>query len=188
MRKANKRSGVGARLLMSVLAFGLILGQSAFLAPKAHASENIPLAYVNEEEVVPLTGFPINFTSVAVRGGTLAVVGSDGKVYTRDGVVAGLTGVAKAYVYQSSNANQRIGFAIKTDGTVWSWGKGKMLGRIHDPGSTGENQNDATPGQVIGLPALQDIQIGKNYYSGELRMSPVLKHIFQAAIQIPSFY
>lgn len=38
-----------------------------------------------------------------------------------------------------------------------------QLGRVNDPGDTGENQEDPNPGQITGLPQIVKIDIGESH-------------------------
>jgi alpha-tubulin suppressor-like RCC1 family protein len=147
----------GRKVIFLATALCLLIAQMVWLTPNQVQAANTPLTYIDHLTTEQLTDYPLNIIDIAVRDSVLSVVGADGQVYTKDGAVPGLTDVAKAYV------SRTVGFAIKNDGTLWSWGRGFQLGRIHDPGNTGENQDDPTPDQVTGLPALTDIQIGERH-------------------------
>ncbi|HVS58520.1 MAG TPA: hypothetical protein VHD60_02145 [Candidatus Saccharimonadales bacterium] len=129
---------------------------------RVHAATST-LTYLDQSGSQTITGYPSDYSDITVQGGGLAVV-SGGKVYTANGVVNGLDNVVKAYVNEPvGNTNIAVGFAIKSDGTLWSWGNGEQLGRVYDPLNTGQNQNDPTPAQVVGLPAVTDIAIGMDH-------------------------
>lgn len=117
------------------------------------------LTFINADGVQPITGIPSRVSSVAVNGGILAAAGSDGHVYNSVGTTMAtpnIDHVARAFV------GPTVGFAIKDDGTLWSWGYGMLLGRVNDQGN-GVNEDDPNPGQVTGLPPLKDISISVDH-------------------------
>jgi alpha-tubulin suppressor-like RCC1 family protein len=124
----------------------------------AHA-DGLSLQVVYPGGSQPETRYPGNVTEYLNRDeATPMALTSDGRVYTPDsGYVPDLSNVTKAY------ANSSKGFAIKSDGTLWSWGQGYTLGRSHDIDGDGVNDPDSEPGQITGLPTIKDIQIGDDF-------------------------
>jgi len=154
-----------AYILISLVA---VIAQFSWLGNGVAGATGSSLTYVDGTGAPQsLTGYPSNFSSVSVQKGTLAVVGTDGKVYTANGAIPNLTNVVKAYVVDSSlsTLSRDIGFAIKTDGSLWSWGNALQLGRVHqevtDEGLV--QTDDPNPGQITGLPAIADIEIGARH-------------------------
>jgi Tol biopolymer transport system component len=126
--------------------------------PVAHAS-GTALTFFNSDGRQPLSGIPSQVANVAVRDGIMSGAGADGHLYTSIGSdmpVPSLDHVAKAFVAR------RVGFVIKDDGTLWSWGDGSRIGRLNDQG-TGANEDDPNPGQITSLPPLQDISISPDH-------------------------
>ncbi len=115
-----------------------------------------PLTLIHENGEVPLAEFPTNIANMEVNIGGLAVVTTDGEVYTNAGKLEGVSNAAKAFV---AEPGVDVGFVIKTDGTLWSWGDGARLGRLHDIDNDGVNDSDSSLGQVTGVPTIKDIKI-----------------------------
>lgn len=160
----NLRS-ISRRLSYVIVSIVAVVAQFGWLGVGMAGATGSTLMYVDgTNEPWGLTGYPSSFSSVSVRNGRLAVVGTDGKIYTASGVVPNIDNVAKAYVVDSG-FSKAIGFAVKTDGSLWSWGDGRLLGRIHtemtDEGLV--QTDDPNPGQITGLPAITDIEIGYNH-------------------------
>lgn len=153
------------RVVLVMVSLVTIAAQLGGLGLGAASATGSSLTYVDgTNEPWGLTGYPSSFSNASVRKGTLAVVGTDGNVYTANGVVPNLTNVVKAYVVESQ-FSKAIGFAIKADGSLWSWGDAQLLGRIHtemtDDGLV--QTDDPNPAQITGLPAITDVEIGYNH-------------------------
>jgi hypothetical protein len=149
---------LGRRALLALSSLVLALQFVASLVSTAYAS-GTPLTFINSDGVQPLTGIPSQVASVTVNSGIMAAVGNDGHIYTSVGntmPIPNIDHVAKAFV------SRRVGFAIKDDGTLWSWGDGTLMGRLNDPGD-GVNEDDPNPAQITGLPPLQDISVGTDH-------------------------
>lgn len=105
---------------------------------------------------------PATFTATANGGGHALAVGSDGKLWTwgiqsdQGQLGTGSSGlsnftqsspaqVGSATNYQYVSAGNRCSYAIRTDGTLWTWGEnqGGQLG-------LGDTTNRSTPTQVAG--------------------------------------
>ncbi len=149
---------LGRRSLVVLVALMLALQIVLPWVPTAHAAAT-SLAFFNASGQQPLDGIPAQVASVSVNEGILSAVGTDGRVYTSFGInapVPNIDHVVKAFVAR------RVGFVIKDDGTLWSWGDGSLIGRINDQG-TGVNEDDPNPGQITGLPPLQTISVNADH-------------------------
>lgn len=104
----------GRRAVFIAVAFCLSITQLILFGPQAARAIDSALTYMDHATSFQVAGYPSSIIYTNVDDGLLAAVGTDGQVYTPSGVVAGLNNVAKAFV------GQDIGYAIKTDGTVWS--------------------------------------------------------------------
>lgn len=163
IQKYNRIHGVRRTVVVLLAAVVIPVSQLAGIQ-SAGAMGGSSLTYVDSNDPRAVNGYPANFSDVTVRNGGLAVVGTDGNVYTSSGMVAGISNVVKAYTNKPyTTSHSVVGFAIKADGSLWSWGEGMQIGRVFDPENTGENQDDPTPTQIPGLPPIEDVQIGYDH-------------------------
>src|SRR5882757_4180153 len=143
-------------LLISCL---FILIQCITFGSNVTYADSLSLTLLYPGGLGPDTRYPDNVQQFSERyDATPVALTSDGRVYIPgSGYIPDFSDVVKVFASESS------GFAIKSDGTLWSWGDGSMLGRNHDIDNDGYNDADSVPGEVTGLPAINDIELGSGF-------------------------